>query len=217
METQKPEEQLPSAHQEAPSVRVERLTLSGERVFAGEPVVATILLRNPAGTSSLYNLSLSVNGEPHTTRDIELARGEVKEINITVIRVEQGRHTVQTGNASALFEVIHAGLVVTSLNVTPAQVAPLESVKISATVENPNAVETTGNIRFFIKEDIYDRDATVEPYGVQTLSFHVEREEPTSYYVIAGNHSQHFIVATGDERGATASRRERVGPQKPGI
>jgi len=194
------ENQVP---EESIRVRVENITLSSESVYAGVPVEAVVLIRNLDESTGLYMLRLTVGGELEEAMEVSLAGGDVKEVNITVTRTRQGRYTVQAGNASAVFEVIHMGLIITNFNVTPVEVAPGENVTISVTTENLNAVENEETFLFYIRDKTVERTVTVDPLGIRVTSFNVSMEEPSSYHVMVRNHSSVFMVVLEEESNDT--------------
>jgi hypothetical protein len=179
-------------------VRVEGIFLSGEMVYAGEPVEARVLLRNHGNVSCLHEVELRVSGSHEATLEAELEADEEKEIVFTITRDFQGGFIVQAGNLSAIFYVAHAGLEISNLTFTPGTIVPGELVLISVDVYNPNHIETTDIIDFQIDEESYTgRSVTVSPRSTQTVTINTTMFDSGQHYVRVGNNSGFFGV-TGE-------------------
>jgi hypothetical protein len=191
-----PDEDTGSEPLESPcGVRVEGILLSGETFYVGEPVEARVLLRNHGDESCLHEVELRVSGLHEASIMAELEADEEREIVFTITRDVHGGFIVQAGNLSAMFYVVHAGLEITNLAITPGTIDSSEPVLISVDVYNPNHIETTGNVDFQIDEEDYlGRTVTVGPRSTQTVTVNTTMFVPGRYYVRVGNNSGFFEV-----------------------
>ena len=183
-------------------VSVEGIFLSGEMFYAGEPVEARVLLRNRGNESCLHEVELRVSGVHEASIVADLEADEEREITFTITRDVQGGFIVQAGNLSSIFYVVHAGLEITNLTITPGTIDPGEPVLISVDVYNPNHIETTGSIDFQIDEEGYTgRTATVGPQSHLTVTVNTTMFDLGQHYVRVGNNSRFFEVTEEHNEG----------------
>jgi len=194
-------------------VMVEALNLSRETVYAGEAVEARVLLRNLGDKECVYDLELRVSGEHEASMEVALAANETRQITFDIVRQEQGGYYVYAGNLSEIFYVNRAGFEIIGLSIYPATIAHWDPIWISVEAYNPNHVEVTDSVRFYIEEDIFDRTVTIGPQGTQTVEINTTYEVPASYFVRVGSQSGFFEVVAPEEEPDHTEEEEPTRPE----
>ncbi len=189
-----------TAEEEPSDVRVERLTLSKETAYVGEPVEAWVFIRNHGETERLYTLQVTVSGELVASTEVPLGPGETQELPATFTRYAIGNFTVQAGGMNETLRVHLADLEIDDLTIYPETVSPGEAANVTAKVFNPNLIGVNTSVRFIVGGEATDVDISLPPYHWGTVWVETTINEVGNYSVHVGNLTGFLIVAEpGDD------------------
>ncbi len=122
---------------------LENLKVNPLEVEVGEPVSVSVNVTNIGDEAGNHTVTLIFDDEPVENRTVNLQGGESTILEFIVVAKAEGVHTVVIGNLTGRFHAkiptLPEGLKFSNLIVSPYEVWPGESVKITAKVSNENA------------------------------------------------------------------------------
>ena len=176
--------------------QISSLVITPTDVVAGEPVTVKADVTNTGGSEGVYTATLKVNGVVVETKDIPLAGGAKQEISFKITEDTPGFYRIALGELVGTLRVLrHAQFRVNPLSVTPNQIAPGETVRIKADLENTGEVEGTYHATLMVNGvEVETKDVPLAAGAKQEISFQLTEDIPGVYKVELGGLAVTFKV-----------------------
>lgn len=179
--------------------RIEVLSIHlPDSAMIGQPIVASVEVRNSGEARSTYKLALTVDGEMVDVQEVELAGGETKTVEFTLVLEAEGTHEV---GADGLVESITVRapkpptFELSDLKIEPSEVEAGGPVTISLEVKNTGELEGSHVLTLKINGQAVDNKAVVLAGGAaERVSFTVREGNAGTYVVEVGELSGSFVV-----------------------
>ncbi|MCS7131941.1 MAG: hypothetical protein NZ934_04360, partial [Hadesarchaea archaeon] len=187
----------PAPHQLPAKVEVLSIRLP-DSAMVGQPIVASVEVRNSGEASSTYKLALTVDGEIVDVQKVELAGGETKIVEFMLVLREEGAHEI---GADGLVRsiIVRAPkpptFELSNLKIEPSEVEAGGPVTISVEVRNVGEVEGSHVVALKVNGKVVDNKVVVLAGGaVERVSFAVREGNAGKYVVEVGELSGSFVV-----------------------
>ena len=169
-----------------------------DSAIVGRPIVASVEVRNSGEARSTYKLALTVDGKMVDVQKVELAGGETKTVDFTLVLEVEGAHEI---GADGLVKSIAVRLPkpptfeLSDLKIEPSEVEAGRSVQVSVEVKNVGEVEGSYAVVLRINGAVTDnKEVTLAGGAVERVSFTVREENAGTYVVEVGELSGSFLV-----------------------
>ncbi len=166
--------------------------------IAGQPMVASVRVRNPGKATLTYKLALTVDGEMVDVQEVVLAGGQTKTVDFTLVLEVEGTHEI---GADGLVRDITVRVPkpptfeLSNLKIEPSEVEVGGSVTVSLEVKNAGELEGSYAVVLKINGRVVDNKVVVLAGGAaERVSFTLREKNAGTYVVEVGGLSGSFVV-----------------------
>ena len=180
----------------APEFEISSLKVTPSEPVVGESVTVDAEVSNIGGADGIYTAKLILDGAIVESVDIEVATKSSRKVSFKCPIAATGRHILELGDATTHIIVLEpARFEVTSIRVTPAEVAPEETVTVKAEIRNNGGVKGKYQAALLINGGIeITRNITLSAGASEWLTFNCSRRMPGNYKVGVGGMETAFKV-----------------------
>ncbi len=178
------------------------LSIQPAEVEPAEVVTIAVLVANTGGESGSYEVTLKIDDVVVATKEVTLAGGASQSVTFTITKDVVGTYSVDVSGLTGSFTVkeevvppVPAAFTISSLGVSPSEVAPAEVVTIAVSVANTGG--ESGSYTVVLKIDGVkeaEERVTIAAGSSQAVSFSVTREEAGTYSVDVNGLTGSFMV-----------------------
>ncbi len=183
--------------------QVTNLVLDSDLIQVGESVQVSVNVTNLGDQTGNHSITLTIDGEPITTKTVQLSGSESVAVDFTATILTEGNHTVQVGD---LIDSVKATLDapsrpaemrVTDLGVSRAVAEAGETIVVSATVTNIGDESGSFDLDLFVNDEKRDTQSIqLESKETTTIQFEVTEDAEGTYVVKVGDLTKSFEISS---------------------
>lgn len=164
---------------------VSNLVIDPSVVEVGQTVEVSVTLTNTGDLQGTHTVLLKINDNVEATREITLTGGATQTVSFMVTKDTPRTYTIGVDGLHRIYTVLKpATFKLTNLTISPTQVLPGKSAKISVSVKNEGDISSTYTVSLKI-DGITEatRDVTLAGGATQAVSFTVTKNVAQTYNV----------------------------------
>ena len=161
------------------------LEISPSQVAIGDVATVTVDLTNSGGAEGTYGVTLVINGISVETKDVTVPAETTKEVSFTVSKQDIGTYKIQIGD---LTETLHVDFELSSLEISPNQIAIGDTATVMVELTNSGGVEGTYGITLVIDGvSMETKDVTMPGETTKEVSFNISKQNVGVYEIQVGD------------------------------
>ncbi|PVX27754.1 MAG: hypothetical protein CW716_00690 [Candidatus Bathyarchaeum sp.] len=185
------------------SFQVTDLVLDSDLIQVGDSVQLSVNVTNLGDQMGNHSITLTIDGEPITTKTVQLSGSESVTVDFDATIMTEGNHTVQVADLTASFEATldapakPAKMQVTDLGVSRAIAEAGETIVVSATVTNIGDEGGSFDLDLFVNDEKREtKSIQLDSKETTTVQFNVTEEAEGTYVVKVGDLTESFEISS---------------------
>jgi hypothetical protein len=188
------------AHTRPAALKISGLTVSPNKVDAGQSVSISVKVSNSGDLTGTYDVNLKVNGVSEKINQITVAGSESQTAYFSVVRNDPGKYTVDINGLTGEFFIIsvippNATFSIGQLTITPVEAKLGEIIAISAVISNTSEYDGIYSAKLKINNIVLvTKEISVSAGDSEIVSFDTSQSEVGVYTVEIGDASGTFTI-----------------------
>jgi hypothetical protein len=181
-----------------PKFSVSNLTITPNKVKAGEPVNISIIVSNNGMQTGKYSVVLRIGGVVENISDLSLPPGASQTAGFTVVKDVPGDYYADIDGLGGFFTAIPLmppSFIISNFSIGPERVRQGQPVIVTASVTNVG--EITGNHTLILRVkglSESQQEINLGPGKMQNVEFQIVKDAPGFYPVALENWTGKFVV-----------------------
>lgn len=149
------------------------LEINPSKVAIGDTAIVSVDLANIGNAEGTYSVTLSLDGTILETTNVTIPAESVRKVRFDVAKEEIGVYTIEIGGLSGQLQVVKpAEFELSSLVVTPKEVAPGEEVTVTVDVTNTGGLEGNYTCTLVVRKNVQEsKEVSLDSEETKTITF----------------------------------------------